>query len=31
MQSKNMMYAKNWFKQNFTLITYKNKGYDKET
>jgi hypothetical protein len=30
MQSKNTMYVKRWFNQNFILITYKNKSYDKK-
>jgi hypothetical protein len=25
-----MVYAKRWFKYNFILITYENKGYDKK-
>jgi Mor family transcriptional regulator len=28
MQSKNTVYARRWFKQNFILIAYENKGYD---
>jgi hypothetical protein len=31
MQDKNTIYAKKWFKWNFILITYENKGYDKKT
>ncbi len=30
MQGKNIVHAKRLFKQNFILITYKNKGYDKK-
>jgi hypothetical protein len=26
-----MVYAKRWFKHNFILIMYENKGYDKKT
>jgi len=29
-QNKNKVYAKRWFKQNFIIITYENKGYDKK-
>jgi hypothetical protein len=25
-----MVYVKKWFKHNFILITYENKGYDKK-
>jgi hypothetical protein len=25
-----MVYARRWFKHNFILITYENKGYDKK-
>jgi hypothetical protein len=25
-----MLYARRWFNQNFILITYENKGYDKK-
>jgi hypothetical protein len=28
MQGKNTVYAKRWFKHNFILIMYENKGYD---
>jgi len=28
MQDKNMIYVRRWFKKNFILITYENKGYD---
>jgi hypothetical protein len=30
-QGKNPIYARRWFKHNFILITYENKGYDKKT
>jgi hypothetical protein len=30
-QGKNTIYVKRSFKQNFILITYENKNYDKKT
>jgi hypothetical protein len=29
-QGKNMVYVLKWFKYNFILVTYENKGYDKK-
>jgi hypothetical protein len=26
-----MIYVRRWFKQNFILIIYENKGYEKKT
>jgi hypothetical protein len=30
MQGKNMIYIGRWFNQNFILITYENKNYNKK-
>jgi hypothetical protein len=30
MQGKNTIYIRRWFDQNLIMITYENKGYDKE-
>jgi hypothetical protein len=30
MQGKNTIYVRIWFNQNFILLTYEDKGYDKK-